>query len=188
MKSVANCVDSAHEVGLSGGKGCEHDNMVFTGFFEHAIDDKNRLAIPAKFRRGLDPECDGKAFMIVPGQPPDRLWLYTDRHFERLATQAASELIPDEDQLQFDQIFFPLAEYAEPDKQGRILIPEKMLRRSGLGKEVVICGVRDHLEIRPREAFDQQLDEAWGRFRDYQVRARKAYQDSARRQSGHEPD
>ncbi|MFH1417865.1 MAG: hypothetical protein ABII12_06225 [Planctomycetota bacterium] len=159
--------------------------MIFAGYFEHAIDAKNRLAIPAKFRSKMDPDEDGTGFVIVPGQPGDRLWLYPEKHFERLAGQAESALIPDDDQLRFDQVFFPLAESLELDSQGRVLLPERMLRRVRLGKEVVICGVRDHLEIRRREDFEKELGEAWDKCRECQLKARDAYKDS-RRQTGHE--
>lgn len=159
--------------------------MIFTGYFEHAIDAKNRLAIPSKFRARLDRERDGSGFVIVPGQPADRLWLYTERHFERLAERADSDLIPDDAQLKYEQVFFPLAEFLELDTQGRILIPEKMLRRANLGREVVICGVRDHLEIRRADEFEREIDLAWERYREYQLKARDAYQ-QRRRQAGSE--
>lgn len=128
----------------------------------------------------MDPERDGKAFFMVPGQPSNTLWLYTEGHFEALAARADSALIPNDDQLQFEQVFFTLAEFLEVDSQGRILVPERMLARAGLGREVVICGVRDHLEIRPRADFEKQIDEAWQQYREYQLKARKAYQDVTR--------
>jgi DNA-binding transcriptional regulator/RsmH inhibitor MraZ len=81
--------------------------MIFAGFHEHAIDKKNRLAIPAKFRSGLDPERDGSQFVIIPGQPPDRLWLYPEKWFEEMVAQAGTELIPDDDRLRFDQGLLP---------------------------------------------------------------------------------
>ncbi len=154
--------------------------VIFTGYYEHGIDAKNRLAIPAKFRSRMDPEQDGKGFVVVPGQPPDRLWIYTEKHFDRLAARANTALIPDDNQLQFEQIFFPLAEYLELDSQGRILLPEKMLSRAGLGREVVVCGVRDHLEIRRREDFERELETSWERYREYQLKARGAYGDVGR--------
>jgi MraZ protein len=159
--------------------------MIFTGYYEHTIDAKHRLAIPAKFRSRLDPERDGSALVMVPGQPANTLWLYTERHFERLAERADSALIPDDDQLRFEQIFYTLAEILELDSQGRILVPERMMARAGLGRDVVICGVRDHAEIRPRESFEQEVDEGWRRYREYQLRARSAYQEQ-RRQTGPE--
>lgn len=157
--------------------------MLFAGHYEHSIDPKNRLALPAKFRRNLDDERDGKGFYIVPGQPPTTLWLYTERHFEQLAGRADSTLIPDDDQLRFEQVFFPWAELVEPDGQGRILLPEKMLRRAKLGREVVICGVRDHLEIRPRGEFEEEAEASWKNYREFQLKARSAYRQSER-QSG----
>jgi MraZ protein len=152
--------------------------MVFTGYCQHAIDAKNRLAIPAKFRAKVDPERDGKYWVIVYGQPPDRLWLYPDRYFEGLATRAVSALIPDRDLLRFDQMFFPAAETQELDSQGRIVVPERMVRRANLGREVVICGVRDHLEVRRHEGFEEELAEGWAKAQELQLKASEAYQRS----------
>ena len=69
--------------------------------------------------------------------------------------------------------------------QGRIHIPERLVSGANLSREVVICGVRDHLEIRRRDDFDKGIDEAWDRYPEYQLKARKAYQD-VRRQTGQE--
>jgi MraZ protein len=157
--------------------------MYFIGTSEHSIDAKNRLAIPSKFRARMDPDLDGKDFVIVRGRPPDRLWLYPERYFEALVSGARSALIPDGDQMQFDQLYFPAAELAELDGQGRILIPDRMLRRAGLGREVLICGVRDHLEIRRRESADSEPAEGWGLCQEIEDKARAAY-DNVVRQPG----
>ncbi|HPF40771.1 MAG TPA: hypothetical protein P5081_18290 [Phycisphaerae bacterium] len=149
--------------------------MIFTGHYEHTIDSKNRLAIPRKYRSRLDPERDGAGFVITPGRPSTTLWMYTERAFEELASHAKSTLIPDEDQLYFDKVFFPLAEYLDLDAQGRVLLPDKMLERAGLGKEVMVCGVRDHIEIRPRGEFEEDMEAALKQFSEFQVRARDAY-------------
>lgn len=159
--------------------------MIFTGYYEHTIDAKHRLAIPAKFRSRLDPERDGTALVMVPGQPSNTLWLYTERHFESLAERVDSALIPDDDQLRLDQVFFTLAEILDLDSQGRILVPERMMARVGLGREVMICGVRDHAEIWPRENFEKKVDEGWNRYREYQLRVLAANQER-RRQTGPE--
>ena len=148
--------------------------MIFTGYYEHTIDKKNRLAIPSKFRSRMDAELDGKGFYVVPGQPGNTLWLYTERHFEALAERAESALSPDPDQLQRDKVLFTLAAYQEIDTQGRILIPERMRIQAGLGREVVICGVRDHAEIMSRKGFEESIDDDWRRFPEYQARVRDA--------------
>jgi DNA-binding transcriptional regulator/RsmH inhibitor MraZ len=131
----------------------------------------------------MDPERDGKNFVIIRGRPDDRLWLYPERYFEELAGQARSGLIPDGDQMRFDQLYFPAAELAELDTQGRILIPERMLRRAGLGREVIIWGVRDHLEIRRPGDTEKELEEGWGLCLEFQEKARASY-DDVRRQPG----
>ncbi|HVP10564.1 MAG TPA: hypothetical protein VMV94_05160 [Phycisphaerae bacterium] len=159
--------------------------MIFIGSSQHSVDAKNRLAIPAKFRSRIDPERDGNGFVVICGQPSDRLWLYPERYFEALASRARSRLIPDGDQLRFDQLYFPSAEPAELDSQGRILIPERMLHAAGLGREVVICGVRDHLEIRRPEDWEKESKEAGALWVQYQDKAREAYED-VRRQPGPE--
>ena len=147
--------------------------MVFTGYYEHAIDEKNRLAIPAKFRSQLDVERDGRCFMLVPGQPETTLWIYTERAFEKIAERSEPTFTPSRDRLRWEQMFFSLAAQLEPDTQGRIVIPPRMLSRAGLGRDVVICGVRDHLEIRRRDEFDRELDSYWAEFREHQGRARE---------------
>jgi len=161
--------------------------MIFTGAYEHGIDGKNRLAIPAKWRGRLKPERDGNGFYIAPGQPKTRLWLYTETQFETLAEKFQSEFLPDEDMLRFEQEFFPRAELVDIDTQGRILIPEKMLKAAGLGKDVMVCGVRDHIEIRGRDEYESQSDDGLERFREYQLKARQAMQTFQRR-VGKEPD
>lgn len=159
--------------------------MVFAGHYEHAIDEKNRLSIPSKLRARWNRDRDGDGFYVVPGRQSGTLWLYTERHFEALSEFAESSLIPDQNQLDFDEIYFPLAEFVELDGQGRILLPDRMVRRSEIGREVVISGVRDHVEIWRREDFEKRLDERWTRFHEIQQKAREAYK-QAKRQPGRE--
>ena len=137
--------------------------MLFTGSYEHTIDAKNRLAIPSAIRSGLDPETDGTRFYV--------------RQFDRLAERRTVDPIPDEDELTYDQITFSMASPPlEPDRQGRILLPEKPLRMAGIGKQVVIIGVRNHLELWNKSDYDRFLADNWGRYAEIQLRARQAIQ------------
>lgn len=132
--------------------------MLFTGEYEHTIDAKNRLAIPAEIRARLDPEADGDAFYVVLG--PNRiLWLYPDRYFESLADSMEQALLSDQDLLEYDQLAFPLARRIEVDSTGRIRLPEMLLKRAGLRQQVTIIGVRDHLEIRDTEQWQVDLEQ-----------------------------
>ncbi len=123
---------------------------IFSGTSEHTIDAKNRLAVPKKFRERIDPEADGPGLYVVPGRPNSYLWLYTERRFQQLSDQLSSDLRPNAETLAWEQDFFPAAEYLEFDGQGRVLLPERLIQQAGLSRDVMICGVRDHLEIRPK--------------------------------------
>jgi DNA-binding transcriptional regulator/RsmH inhibitor MraZ len=95
-------------------------------------------------------------------------------------------LIPDRDQLAFDRAVFPLAVLVELDAAGRVVLPAKDLQRAAVGREVTICGVRDHIEIVNRDEFERRLEETWKNFDEIQQQARAALM--TRRQSGRMPD
>lgn len=116
------------------------------GNYELTIDEKNRLLVPSEIRKALEPEKDGEAFFLVTGVN-QKLWLYPEKYYESLALRLQSEMAPEEDLLAFDQVFFAQAGRVEWDSQGRILIPEKVLRKSVLSREVTVLGMRDHVEI-----------------------------------------
>jgi MraZ protein len=152
------------------------------GDHELSIDDKNRMLIPSEIRKQLDPERDGDAFFLVPGTDR-RPWLYPERWYQELVGQQRSELTPDEDTLAYDRMTLGMASRIEWDKQGRVLLPEKFIKRAGLGKEVTLVGARDHLELWPREAWEkewQMLDTRWG---ENVRRARQARQSTPPAQS-----
>jgi MraZ protein len=127
---------------------------LFVDSHELAIDEKNRLLVPAEFRKRLDVERDGEAFYLTTGTINGKPWLYTERYYEYLASRDPGDLLPGEDQNAFEQMYYALASRLEIDKQGRILIPEKTLKRLGLGKELTMCGVRDHLELWNRDEWE----------------------------------
>lgn len=131
--------------------------MLFTGEFEHTLDQKNRLSIPAPCRQLLSPDTVGEKLYLVLG-PNKTLSLYPERYYEQLVNRHPAELIPDEKVLQFEQLTFGLARLLELDTTGRVVLPEKMIRRASLGREVIIIGVRDHLEIWNRADWEQHVE------------------------------
>jgi MraZ protein len=127
------------------------------GEYEHTIDDKNRLTLPAKFREAL-----AEGVVVTRGMDgclyayPRSEWL--ERFQSRLG--GLDPLQPEARKLQ--RHFFSGAAEAEPDKQGRIMIPGPLLRYAGLSRDVVVAGVHDHLEIWDREAWRRELNEVEG--------------------------
>ncbi len=126
--------------------------MLFTGQSEHAIDGKQRLAIPAKYRNQWDPVRDGGAWVCIPW-PTGLLRLYTESTFAALARQSEMSLTPDEDLAELQATLFGLAERLEMDTAGRITIPAHHRKLTGLSDEVTVVGAGDRLEIRPRQTW-----------------------------------
>lgn len=130
-----------------------HNALLLVGSHDHAIDAKQRLAIPSKFREELAAAGADALYAVVRGGV---LCLYTREGYERWATaleqapRAAEEVLP------YQDLFYSDTEKLTFDKQGRVRIPESMLEEARLGKEVTVMGARDHLQIRDRQQWKLQ--------------------------------
>lgn len=142
------------------------------GNYELTIDDKNRMLVPSEIRKAIDPMADGEAFYLVTGVN-QKLWLYPEKYYETLANGMRSEITPEDDMLALDQLLFGMASKVEWDKQGRILIPDRVLKKSGLGKEVTLIGMRDHAEIWNRADWDARIEELDRKRAEIAVRAKQ---------------
>jgi MraZ protein len=116
------------------------------------------MLVPAEIRKSLNVERDGEAFFIVIGRNR-KPWMYAEKYYEHLVSQRQQELTPDEDSLAFDQFHFARVNRVEWDKQGRILLPDKTLKRTSIGREVTVIGARDHLELWNRAEWEVRFEE-----------------------------
>lgn len=114
---------------------------MFTGEFRHSVDDKGRLAIPAKFRAQLE----GGAF--VSRWIDGCLAIHTRAGWDDLDARVSGLAITDAAARLFQRQIFAGALEAEIDRQGRILLPAYLRDEAGLAAEAVVVGVRDHAEI-----------------------------------------
>jgi MraZ protein len=127
------------------------------GEFDLTVDDKNRILIPAEIRRCIPPELGEALFMgIGRNRVP---WFWPEKYYEFLASKIPSGMAPGEDQLAFDQLFFALAMKVSWDKQGRIVMPDKTLKRASIGTQVTLIGVRDHLELWNKPAWEAHRED-----------------------------
>lgn len=149
--------------------------MLFTGEYEHTIDAKSRLAIPAEIRAGLEAAKHGTAFYVAPGSA-ESLWLWPESRFEQMAKATEASLLPDEDLLEFEELLYSQASRVDMDKSGRIRLPERLLTQVALGSAVVLLGVKDHLELRDPERWARQRDEKLAKQAEIMMRARRAMQ------------
>ena len=139
--------------------------MVFTGTYEHTIDAKNRLAIAADLRRQLSANAgatgaasDEPVRVYVTLGEQQALCIYTEARFEQRAEELDRSDWDTDRILEYERIMFTLSALVEVDKQGRIRLPEHLLRRAGLSGDVVLLGVKDHIEIRDRDAWMAYLE------------------------------
>lgn len=143
------------------GKGIHLAHAIFHGSQALNVDAKHRIVVPREVRDRIVADRDGKAFYLVTGKNR-KIWLYTERRYLAKAEERKSELVPTDDALRFDHLFFAKAEMSEPDGQNRLLIPERLLLKAHLQKEVMLIGANDHLELWNRAewiAYDAELDE-----------------------------
>ena len=117
------------------------------GEYQHNIDAKGRVIIPAKFREDL-----GQVFYVTKGLD-GCLFVLSAQEWERLQTKIAA--LPIAKSRDLKRYFFSGATDAEPDKQGRILIPEKLREHAELKKDVTIIGTSDRVEIWSTENWNK---------------------------------
>jgi MraZ protein len=114
---------------------------MFMGEFQHSIDDKGRLIIPAKFREALGP-----SFILTRGLD-NCLFVYPKQEWAVLEQKLKALPLMKSDARAFTRFFFSGATECELDKQGRINIPGNLLEYAKLDKECVVLGVSNRVEI-----------------------------------------
>ncbi len=115
---------------------------MFFGRYEHTVDDKGRLTIPSRHRAEL------AAGLVITRGFDSCLLIYPLARWEEISAKFEQlPAISQEDVGDFIRWLFSEAFDAEPDKQGRVLVPLYLREYAGLGDNVIVAGVRDHLEV-----------------------------------------
>lgn len=128
------------------------------GAHEHTIDDKNRLTLPARFRQAF---ADG---VIVTRGFDGCLYAYRREDWHRLVESRIAALDSlSEETRRLERFLFSGATEADLDKQGRVMLPTQLIEHAQLGREVVVAGVKDRLEIWDRAAWHREQTEFEGR-------------------------
>jgi MraZ protein len=146
----------------------------FVGEHERSIDAKNRLSIPSEYRTLELAEHEPVVFYLVPGPRNGTVSMYTEESFAKHEEEIGSELLPDEDELTFMQMFYAQATRLEVDKQGRVLMPEVVLKRHGIGRDVVITGAKDRLDVWNKSDYESFWEKNGHRLAEIQRLARQA--------------
>lgn len=109
------------------------------GEYQHSLDAKGRLFIPAKLREEL-----GDSFVVTKGLD-GCLFVYAQQEWEQLENRIND--LPMSKSRDLQRFFLSSAADVKPDKQGRILLPTPLRKHANLEKDVTIIGVSKRAEI-----------------------------------------
>ena len=122
----------------------------FTGQAEHALDDKGRLVVPARFRKHLSP-----GFIVTIAQPDQCLALYPLSIWASVCERLENAPRKDERYRRFVRHFFAHSEEGQCDAQGRLLIPPNLRAYAGIVRDVVMIGTLTRIEVWAKERLGE---------------------------------
>lgn len=125
---------------------------MFVGEYNHSIDAKGRLIVPAKFREVL-----GDKFIVTKGLD-NCLFVYPNDEWKAFEDKLKTLPLTNINARKFTRFFLAGAAECEVDKQGRILLPQVLRQFAELEKEVVLVGVASRIEIWSKERWDEYID------------------------------
>lgn len=147
---MGDCGKIYHIVVKKGAKEVLH---MFMGEYNHTIDAKGRLIIPAKIREQLGEHC------VLTKGLDNCITIYTESSWIELSKALQSLSTNKANARAVKRFYFGSAAELEFDKQGRILVPNPLREHAELQKDVVIIGTGDHVEIWSRHRYDNYNDE-----------------------------
>jgi MraZ protein len=136
---------------MVGIRGRDHEPGMFYGEYEHTVDEKNRVTLPARFRHAL-----ASGVVLARGIERNIDVYPSDSWHDNVARIADLDSLTREAR-EMKRYVFAGAAVAELDRQGRVLVPPHLGEHAGLGKEVVLAGVHDHIEIWARDEWAAHL-------------------------------
>ncbi len=139
--------------------------MIFRGTFEHALDAKKRLTVPAKFREALS---QGVVLAVSPELEPGMprsIAMWTPAAYDAYTQAVLEGLNPASPKArELSRVLFGNSHDMELDSVNRVMIPASLMAYAGLDKEVVVTGVGQYLEIWDRATHTAYNEGALSRF------------------------
>ncbi|MGQ9584040.1 MAG: division/cell wall cluster transcriptional repressor MraZ [Anaerolineae bacterium] len=123
---------------------------MFLGEFEHSIDEKGRLTIPAKFRPGL---AEG---MVITRGLDGCLWVFPTEEWAKVAEKISRLPLTNPDARDFARLMFSGAAEVAPDRMGRVLVPAYLREYAHMDTDAVVIGLNWRLEIWNRDLWRER--------------------------------
>ena len=125
--------------------------MAFRGHYDHTLDAKNRLSVPARFRASFS------SGLVLAKDSDACISVWTPEAHESIIERALAGKNPLGREYRAVQRFFQANSFdVELDSSGRVTLPPPLLAHAGIEKETVVAGVGDHLEVWGRKRWDDE--------------------------------
>ena len=135
---------------------------MYFGYYEHSLDDKGRLMIPAKLREGLS---SGSPLYVLKGFE-GCLSIYNEISFIKLSDRLTSLAFEDKDARSYIRNVLGSVTQLNVDKLGRIQIPVTILNKYQISRQVAVIGVGDHFEVWDLAKYNEYDAENSKKFED----------------------
>ncbi len=122
---------------------------MFIGEYSISMDDKGRIAVPVKFRTGLNSKA------VLTRGLDNSLFLYTSEEWEKIAGKLANLPLAQANSRAFSRLMLAGAFEFEIDKQGRGVVPDYLRKFAGLTKKVVLAGLYNRIEVWDEETWNR---------------------------------
>jgi MraZ protein len=124
----------------------------FRGTFDHTLDAKNRLTMPARYRTAL---AEGVVLAFPLDQQPC-VGVWRPPQYDEYTSRALAGVPPLSDKrAQLERFLFGSSQDAELDAAGRVIVPPHLSERAGLEKEVLIVGAGERLELWSKHTWNE---------------------------------
>lgn len=125
----------------------------FNGEFNHQLDAKNRIRVPAKFKGGL-----GEKYYFAKGTDKC-VWILPESTYQQMAEEMNKISPFDAEKSRGRRMFFKSVYPMEEDAQGRVVFPSKLKEYAEIDKDIVITGAGAYIEIWSADVYDKYFED-----------------------------
>ena len=126
---------------------------MFYGMFEHQLDDKKRIRIPAKFRKALVGEDGDKSYSFARGMVDGCVYVLPEEELQAIMEKLSEEKMGEASLA--TMLFYGSVYEAEEDPQGRVVLPAKLKAAAGIEKDIVTVGRGKRIEIWAADVYEK---------------------------------
>ena len=147
-------------IDLPSGRKWEKVGNMFFGNYSHSLDDKGRLVIPRKMRDEL-----GLKIFIMKGYD-GALSIYKEESFVKLVEELERLSFNKKENRDYLRLKLTSVVDLDVDKMGRVQIPQALLAKYHIGKDVIVLGAGDHIEVWDMKKYEEYISSIEDKFED----------------------